>query len=206
MTFPDSKYTEIEDFSKDYFTNYKNATDNIDWKSLKLASNTIEKTYINNRKLFVCGNGGSAAIANHLICDHGKLIGTDTKIRVQAFSLSNSIEIISAIANDISYNEIFSFQLNNLGNKGDTLLTISGSGNSLNIIKAIEKAKTLGMSTISFTGFDGGKSSKLSDINIHISSKNYGIVEDAHQALMQIISQFLRMKYMDASLVKERIF
>ena len=206
MTFPEYKYNDIKNFSKDYFFNYKIATDKIDLQKLTIATNIIEKTYLNNNKLLVCGNGGSAAIANHLVCDHGKLIGTDTKIKVQAFSLCNSIELITAIANDISYEDIFSFQLDNLGHRDDTLLTISGSGNSKNIINALEKAKILGMNTISFTGFQGGKSSQISDVNVHVSSENYGIVEDAHQALMQIISQFLRMKYMDSSLIKERLF
>ena len=89
---------------------------------------------------------------------------------------------------------------------GDVLLTISGSGTSRNIVKVIEAAQGLQLTTIAFTGFDGGKSGGMSDIHVHVPSDNYGIVEDIHQSLMQIVAQFIRMGHMDPQLVAERRF
>ena len=206
MSFPESKYNSISEFSKAYMKKYVSIVQNIDFLSLEKISKLIEKTYLNNKVLFVCGNGGSAAIANHMVCDHGKLIGTDTKVRVKIHSLCNSIELVTAISNDIAYDEIFSLQLKNLGELDDTLFILSASGNSRNIINGIKIAKKLGLNVISFTGFDGGEAKKLSDINLNVPIDNYGIIEDAFQSLMQIIAQYIRMKYMDERTIKERFF
>ena len=141
MSFPKIKYNNISDFSSAYIKNYEATVKNIDFLSLEKITQVIERTYLNNKVLFVCGNGGSAAIANHMVCDHGKLIGTDTNIRVKINSLCNSIELITAISNDIIYDEIFSFQIKSFGELGDTFFAMSASGNSKNIINGMKVAK-----------------------------------------------------------------
>ena len=105
--------------------------------------------------------------------------------------------MLTAIANDISYDQVFSFQIRKYATKGDILLSISSSGNSTNIIKAIEEAKSMEVTTISFVGFDGGRAKEMSDLCIHIPSNNYGICEDAHHSLMHIFAQYLRITSID---------
>jgi phosphoheptose isomerase len=112
-------------------------------------------------------------------------------------SLPSNTALLTAIANDISYDQVFAFQLKKYAKNEDILLAISSSGNSPNIIAAIEMAKSLGLQTISFVGFNGGEAKKLSDYCIHVKVNNYGVVEDIHQSLMHILTQYLRLKYLD---------
>jgi phosphoheptose isomerase len=162
----------------------------------------ITSILLDSRTIYVCGNGGSAAIAEHLACDCVKGVATDSKndFALNVVSLSSNLPMISAIANDIGYDEVFSKQLQwlswNLKDFGsyskDTLIVISSSGNSPNIIKAIEKAKEREMNTVAIVGFDGGKAKELANWTIHIPSDNYGIVEDASQAIMHFMAQEMR--------------
>jgi D-sedoheptulose 7-phosphate isomerase len=206
MTFPDQLFPSVSGFMDAYAEQQQKAMNGVDRSSLEIATDMFDLAYQQGRTVYVCGNGGSAAIANHMVCDHGKLVQTDTNLRVKIHSLSNSNELITAIANDISFDEVFSYPLQSMGQQDDILLTISGSGESPNIIKAIEAARDCNMKVVSFTGFSGGKSARLADVNVHVPSDNYGIVEDIHQSLMQIIAQFIRMKHMDANLIEERRF
>ena len=140
-------------------------------------------------KIFCIGNGGSASISNHFHCDIVK--GNNYKKKFNFISLSSNIEIITAISNDISFEDIFSFQLSKYAHVGDLLIIISSSGNSKNIIKAIKLAKKLSMLTFSLTGFNGGQAKKLSKFNINVPSNNYGIIEDCHSFIMHTASQIL---------------
>ena len=164
----------------------------IDTSNLRNIIKIITSNYKKKKKIFVCGNGGSAAIANHFECDHKKILSETNKINPRIISLCSNNPLITAISNDISYNEVFKKQLEYLADKQDVLITISSSGNSENIIKAIKYAKSKKIKTLSFTGFDGGRAKKLSDYNIHVDSLNYGVVENLHHACMNIISQFIR--------------
>ena len=130
-------------------------------KQLDKITNQLVSTIKKRKNIFVCGNGGSAAIANHLLADYAKYIKTNYKLKIKVISLSSNIEIITAISNDINYDNIFSYQLNNYAKRGDVLISISSSGNSKNIIEAIKKAKKLGVKSISFLGFDGVKQKKF---------------------------------------------
>ena len=98
------------------------------------------------------------------------------------------------------------FQLSTMAISGDVLITISASGNSENIVRACRWAKTHNIQIISMTGFDGGRSASLSDVNLHVKADNYGIIEDIHQSLMHILAQYIRLKHMDINLVKEKNF
>ena len=116
------------------------------------------------------------------------------------------MEMITAIANDISYDETFVYQLKTLAEPGDVLLTISASGDSENVVQSAKWAKDNGLSVIAFTGFDGGRSAAIADINLHVDGDNYGVVEDIHQGLMHILAQFLRQSHMDDATVPDRKF
>ncbi|MCA1907049.1 MAG: SIS domain-containing protein, partial [Magnetospirillum sp.] len=111
-----------------------------------------------------------------------------------------------AIANDIAYSEVFAWQVGQLGRPGDVLITISSSGDSENVVRAIQAAKALGIKTISMTGFSGGRTASLADVNIHVVADNYGIIEDVHQSIMHVLAHFIRLSHMPADLVSSRKF
>jgi len=196
MKFPFKKYKNIDNFSLDYFADFTKAKNNLNIKDLEKIIFALKKAYTNKKNtIFICGNGGSAAIANHFECDHKKILFEGTKnLNPKIISLCANNPLITAIANDFSYEEIFLKQLQYLAKKGDILITISSSGKSKNIIKALKWSNKNNIRTISFTGFDGGKAKRISKYNIHCNSNNYGVIEDIHQGLMHIFCQFLRNK------------
>lgn len=182
----------IDKFKTKYINELNLGLDSISNEVLETALYEIELAIKENRNIFVCGNGGSAAISEHLSCDHSKGIASNTKFFPRVHSLPSNMSLITAIANDFGYDEIFSYQLRTLANKNDVLICISSSGNSLNILNALQTAQALNLKTISFTGFDGGQAKLMSDVNLHIPVNNYGIVEDCHQILMHILAQHIR--------------
>lgn len=144
----------------------------------------IETAITNDRQIFSCGNGGSAAISNHLHCDLGKGVAQRLYNQPRIQSLSANSAVMTAIANDRGFDETFSYQLFLSARANDLLIAISSSGNSPNIIEALEMAKDIGMRTIALTGFNRGKAGALADVNVHVASDVYGVVEDCHQAIM----------------------
>lgn len=202
MKFPTKKYFQLAEFTNDYYKFFKTAFNSIDIYNLKKIIRILEKVYKSpNSKILICGNGGSAAIANHFACDHQKILFDTKKFKPFFVSLTCNSPLMTAISNDNDYGSIFSDQIKQIGKKNDILITISSSGNSKNVAKAIKVAKKMRLKTISFTGFTGGSTKRLADYNIHVQSFNYGIVESLHHTIMNIISQFLKNKY----LTKEKI-
>lgn len=161
-------------------------------QTLDRAYELIHTTTTNGGTIFVCGNGGSAAIAEHLSCDHSKGVNTNTLLLPKVVCLNSNMSLLTATANDMGYNKVFSYPLSLQGTANDLLICISSSGNSENIIEALIMAKQLGVNTIAFTGFNGGTAKDLCDVNLHIPINNYGIVEDGHQILMHILAQYIR--------------
>ena len=202
MSFIKKRYNNISNFSKDYISILSDTLHKIDFNSLSKIVSLIEKKVKNKKTLYVCGNGGSAAISNHFVCDYLKYMKTDNNLLPKIFSLSSSNELITAISNDISYDKIFSYQLKVLASSGDILLVISSSGNSKNLIEVIKAAKKMNIKTISFTGFDGGIIKRISDYNLHFNYKNYGISEDLHHISMHLVCQYIRMKYSNKNVKK----
>jgi phosphoheptose isomerase len=206
MTFPEKKYAEVRPFAEDYFRRLRDAASSVDRAKLSEAAAVLDEAYRNGATLFVCGNGGSAATADSFVCDHGKLIRTGTEILPRVVSLSANGPMVTAIANDMSYDDIFVFQLSGQARKGDVLLTISASGNSENVVRAADWARNNGVKVIAFTGFKGGRTAKLAAVNVHVEAYNYGIVEDVHQSLMHILAQYVRQKYMPEREIAEAKF
>ena len=178
----------------------------VDRGKLAAAVAILERAYERRATLFVCGNGGSAAISNHLECDHGKLLSTDTNLLPRVHSLAANIEVITAIANDIEYAEVFTHQLRLTGRPGDVVMTISSSGDSENVVRAIQWARDNECESIALTGFTGGRTGKLATLNLHVAADNYGVIEDVHQSLMHLMGQFMRQKRMSVDLIRERKF
>jgi len=190
--FPGERYKDAGAYARAYFSNLSIAASTLDFGAMSAAGELLAECTRKGATIYSCGNGGSAAIANHLVCDCLKGVRANTELKPRVQSLSTNIELITAIVNDIGVEEVFEHQLTSLGTPGDVLIAISSSGASSNIVKAIETAKNMGLKTIAMTGFTGGSSAKLADISLHISAENYGLVEDTHQSIMHILAQFMR--------------
>ena len=194
MKFPNKTHLKLNEFVKDYTYEMQKAYDSIDLEELDKIASLLINSIKDKKKIYTCGNGGSSAISEHFVCDFLKGSSTGTDISPIIHSLSSNTPTLTAVANDIDYESVFSFSLERYGEKGDILICVSSSGNSPNIVKAIKAAKTLGMITVSFVGFSGGKARDESDYSIHIPNENYGVVEDTHHSLMHILAQYVRIK------------
>ena len=184
------------DIVSEYFSKLNEGLNNLDKDKIKKIVEVIYNAWDNEKQIFILGNGGSASTASHFACDIGK--GTlgrnynDRKIkRFKVISLTDNIATITAYGNDLSFDDIFSQQLNNLVCKDDVVIAITGSGNSINVIKALEVAKQSEAITIAFLGFDGGKVKDMVDHPLVFEDDHYGRVEDAHLILEHLISQAL---------------
>ena len=181
----------LNNFVEDYIGLLSKSILNTNVNNLEKSCKEILRRIKNKKTIYVCGNGGSAAIANHYVVDFLKFFKDKTNLKPKILSLSNNIETITAISNDINYKNVFSYQLDNYYSKGDLLILVSSSGNSKNIIELVKFAKKNKIQTIGFTGFNGGYLKKNCNISIHINAQNYGISEDAHHILMHIQLQYL---------------
>ncbi len=146
------------------------------------------------RQVFVMGNGGSAATASHIACDLCKTAATPKGPRLRCISLADNVSFITAIGNDLSFDDIFSRQLENLVQEGDVVVLVSGSGNSPNLLKAARFAKERGATVASLLGFDGGKLLAQSDISVLVASDQYGVIEDLHLSIGHILTFFLKQR------------
>lgn len=138
--------------------------------------------------IFICGNGGSAATASHFATDLGKGASFGKPHRFRVVALTDSISTITAYANDVGYDVVFAEQLRGMAQSGDVLVTISGSGTSPNIIRAIEAARDLQVDVVALTGFAGGTSGSMADIHVNVPSDHMGRIEDVHMALCHMVA------------------
>lgn len=169
------------------------------WHELDLGvveriAKAIEKTETTGNQIFVMGNGGSAATASHIATDWAKTAERKGKRLLRCMSLNDNVPLMTAIANDLGYDEVFVRQLANYLRRGDVVVIISGSGNSPNAIKAARYARSKGAVTIGMTGFTGGKLRKLVDTCLHVESDQYGIIEDLHMAVGSILAFYLKQR------------
>lgn len=176
-----------------YLNDTKKTIDLIDRSEINNLINLFINTRKNNKTIYMMGNGGSATTASHFCCEFNKGILYDKQLkkRFKCICLNDNISTMLAYANDMSYDEIFSQQLKNFLEKGDLVIGISGSGNSKNVIKALEYANSFGADTLSITGFDGGVMKKISKYSIHIPINNMQIAEDMHVMLLHIVASIL---------------
>jgi len=185
---------KLNEFYNWYTDNVLSLLKNINFKNLQLATNFIEQTIKKNKNIYICGNGGSLSLANHYMCDYLKGLTFNTNLKPQVRSLSADNALISAIANDISYDDIFYFQAKKLFKKGDLLILISCSGNSKNIKKVLKYANKINIKSIGFSAFDGGYLHKNSSVSLNFKINHYGISEDINQILMHLIMSFINLK------------
>ena len=183
-------HSTIEKFVFGYANEVSQALKNLDFRAIESLVRLLDEARKQHRTVWVAGNGGSLAIAEHLCCDWTKGIQHSDKPFLKVQSLCSSGPLTTAISNDLSYADVFSEQVKMFCEKGDVLILISSSGNSANVCKAADAAHSRGLKTVTFTGFTGGKLKEMSDLNIHVSVSNYGVVEDVHQMIMHIVAQF----------------
>lgn len=185
----------------EYFAKYKQmlseALDSVDPSSISAMEYQLMHMGRRGYPILVCGNGGSAAISEHMSCDHTKGVVLDTYLMPFLIPLQSNVSLCTAIANDIGYDQIFSKQIEWFPNDETPvgLLVISSSGNSPNIINAIHTAKNRGIITMAMVGFDGGRVKEIADVCVHVKNNNYGIVEDAHQIIMHSMAQSIRLQH-----------
>ena len=174
-------------FAGDYKSKLFRALDSVDLEQVDRLIDVFRKAREEERQIFVCGNGGSAATANHFACDivKGASYGKDRRFRIMA--LSEQVPTMTAYANDVGYDVVFAEQLENFAREGDVLMILSGSGNSPNVLRALESANSRGCYTIALTGRGGGKAGPLADLNIEVADDHMGRVEDAHMVITHMV-------------------
>ena len=175
-----------------YRTKLIEAFEKVDVSALDDFIRIIGKAHSDGKFIFTFGNGGSAAISNHFVCDHSKGVSSNTNIMPRVVSLSSSPEIITALLNDVGSEDIFSGQVRNILRAGDVCVVTSSSGNSPNVIAGVQVAHAAGAKVLGLVGFSGGQLKTIADHCIHVESDNYGIVEDIHHSIMHIIAQYIR--------------
>lgn len=206
VSFPIGPYASAPSYFDAYAEEMARAAKSIDPAMLERAASTLVEAYLGGARIFSCGNGGSASIANHMQCDHMKGIRTATDLSPRVLSLSANVELLTAIANDTGYENIFVYQLQSQSEPGDVLLAVSSSGRSPNIVRALTWARDQGLRTIAVTGFDGGAARDAAEVSVHVDCTNYGIVEDLHQAVMHALAQYIRQSRMTADAISVTVF
>jgi D-sedoheptulose 7-phosphate isomerase len=187
---------EIKKFTKNYIEQLKNALDQIDVEVVEQIVEQIEKVSKSKSRFYVIGNGGSSATASHWANDFAIGLKRRELLTIDMVSLGDNHSVTSATANDIGYENIFYMQLKDILKPEDVVLAISCSGNSPNIVKAVEYAKEVGSTIIGASGFDGGRLREIADIKFHVDAPKgeYGLVEDVHMILDHIIYSYYIQK------------
>jgi phosphoheptose isomerase len=189
----------FEAFSTAYFQRFADAVLSFDQGPLAEVLAVFDGVIARGGTLWLAGNGGYAAIANHSVCDITKGAHVEVMPPFRSVSLAANVPLMTALGNDVSYDNVFSDQLKHYLRAEDALLVVSSSGNSPNVVKACEVAKDKGVPTIAFVGFKGGKLKQIADTVVHVEVDNYGIVEDIHQSLIHVLTQFMHARSTAAS-------
>lgn len=159
----------------------------LDSKEMDKAASLLLDAYREDRQIFIFGNGGSASTANHFVCDFGKNAVKGDKRRFRILSLSDNVEKITALGNDIDYAEVFREQMKNLMRPGDVAIAISASGTSPNVVNACDYARTIGGKVIALAGHSGGKIAQMADAALVSDMKSYERIEDLHLIILHMI-------------------
>ena len=181
----------IREFTRGYLNDLKQACDTFPVDSFEAVASALIHAYEGGRQVFVMGNGGSAVTASHFVCDLNKGVSYGLEKRFKLLCLSDNAATVLAYANDVSYEEIYVEQLKNFLREGDVVIGISGSGNSANVIKAVEYANANGAVTIGFTGFGGGALNGIVQVPLHIPIQDMQKVEDVHMIVTHMLTSYL---------------
>ena len=179
----------------EYAIKLKATIDSLDRNQINDVMNVLVEAYENERTIYIFGNGGSASSASHYVCDFNKGVSLKLEKKFRFTCLNDNVATVMAIANDCGYENVFSIQLEGKLKKGDIIIAISGSGNSKNVIKAVEYAKQNGATIITLTGYDGGQLLKISDHPIHVNINDMQIAEDVHMMLCHMMSSIIAKQF-----------
>ena len=181
-------------FVTDYYQRFADALLAFDKGPMREVLEVFDRVTAAGGTVWTAGNGGSAAIADHTVCDCSKGTYVEGHAPIKTISLASNVPMMTAIGNDISYDAVFSEQLKYYLTEKDALLVVSSSGNSPNVVKACEYANAQGVPTIAFVGFKGGRLKEIAAHVVHVEVENYGIVEDAHQSLIHCLTQYMKAR------------
>ena len=175
-------------FADQYRTALEDTISKIDTGRVGQAMEWFDEARAQSKHIFVCGNGGSASTASHFACDIVKGASFNRETRFRIMALTDSLPTLTAYSNDVSYESVFVEQLRNFAEPGDLVMGISGSGNSPNVLRALEYANSIGCKTIALTGRDGGQLGPLAQLNIQVPVPHMGRIEDAHLIICHMIA------------------
>lgn len=187
-------------FPQSYRADVLRAIETVDLEKVSRAIEILAQARAEERHIFVCGNGGSAATASHFACDLVKGASFNQPRRFRIMALTDSLPTLTAYSNDVGYESVFVEQLKNFAQPGDVVLAISGSGNSPNVLRALEYGNSIGCRTIALTGRNGGLLGPLAQLNIQVSNPHMGRIEDVHMIVTHMISYY----FMDAEDLPEQ--
>ena len=179
----------MSDLIEGYLNGVRRCLNEINKAEVEEVVNAIFDAYQRHRHIFIFGNGGSATTASHFACDLAKGTVGEGEVHLPVISLTDNVALMTAISNDIGYASVFKEQLINLLREGDVVIGISASGNSPNVLSAIEYARARGALTIGMCGFGGGKLVQVAEKALTFSAEDYGQVEDVHMVLVHLISR-----------------
>ena len=184
-------------FVDDYYRSFADAIRSLDTQPLQEGMDVFDQVAAAGGILWMAGNGGSAGIANHAVCDCSKGAYVEGRPPLRTQSLSANTPMLTALGNDISYDDVFSEQLKFYLTDKDALLVVSSSGNSPNVVKACEYANAKGVPTIAVVGFSGGRLKEIASHVVHVDVQNYGIVEDIHMSFIHVLTQYMTARATD---------
>lgn len=187
-------HNSLETFATEYYQRFAQALISFDKTPMQDVLDVFDRVTAAGGTIWVAGNGGSAAIADHTVCDCSKGTYVEGHAPLRTISLASNVPMLTALGNDISYDAVFSEQLKYYLTDKDALLVVSSSGNSPNVVNACDYANAKGVPTIAFVGFKGGKLKEIAQHVVHIEVDNYGIVEDTHQSLIHCLTQYLKAR------------
>ncbi|MGA2328002.1 MAG: SIS domain-containing protein [Bryobacteraceae bacterium] len=177
-------------FAEQYKRELLKTLEGVDLNRVEQAIQWFKEMRADNRQIFVCGNRGSAATASHFVTDMAKGASYNRPVRFRILALTESLPTISAYSNDVGYQCVFVEQLKNFAQPGDLVMGISGSGNSPNMLEAIEYANAIGCRTLAMSGRDGGRLGPLAQLNLEVPEPHMGRIEDTHMIICHMISYF----------------
>jgi len=185
------------EFVSTYIDELKDILDQLSEEVIEQVLDVLHAARLENQQVFILGNGGSASTASHFVCDLGKNTRVQGVPNFRVMGLTDNMALFSALANDEGYENVFAQQLGNYLQPSDVVIGISTSGNSPNVVNAIQFANTYGATTIGFTGFSSGDLGSMVDIDLHVPSHSIEHVEDIHLVLEHLITKALREKAME---------
>ena len=182
-------------YIQDYLTLEKKTLEALNQKEIHDVVDAALDAYEHEGTIYICGNGGSASTASHAANDFNKGISEYVDKKWHFCCLNDNVATLMSIANDISYEEVFRFQLRNKLKPHDLVIGISGSGNSANVVNALRYAKEQGVKTVGWTGYSGGKVKELADVVFYVPLDNMQVVEDMHMVLVHLLMNVVQRLY-----------